>query len=78
MPAYRVTWTQPATAAGEISIELDELARWAIASNVIHTLDDGDGSPPDAAALQRALEVNRHLRDALLRLLVISKVSVHD
>lgn len=73
MPAYRVTWTQPTTATAEISIELDELARWAIASNVIHTLVDGAGAPPDAAALQRTLEVNPHLRDALLRLMAIAQ-----
>lgn len=68
MPAYRVSWTQPATATAEISIELDELAQWAIAANVIHTLVDGAGAPPNAVTLRRALEVNLHLRDALLRL----------
>jgi len=73
MPAYRVTWTQTATAAAEISIELDELARWAIATNVIHTLVDAGGAPPDPVALQRALEVNPHLRDALLRLMATAK-----
>lgn len=73
MPAYRVSWTQPATATVEISIELDELARWAIASNVIHTLVEGAGAPPNAVALQRTLEVNPHLRDALLRLMAIAQ-----
>ncbi|WP_417541352.1 hypothetical protein [Microbacterium maritypicum] len=68
MPAYRVTWTQPTTATAEISIELDELARWAIASNVIHTLVNDAGTPPDPVSLQRALELNPHLRDGLLRL----------
>jgi len=73
MPAYRVSWTQPATATVEISIELDELARWAIASNMIHTLVDGAGEPPTATALQHTLEVNPHLRDALLRLMAIAQ-----
>lgn len=66
MPAYKVTWTQEAVATATVDVELDELARWAIAASVVRS-----GPEPTAAdpiALQRSLERNPHLRDALLRL----------
>lgn len=66
MPAYKVTWTQAAIATATVDVELDELARWAITAGVIRS-----GPEPTAAdpvALQRSLERNPHLRDAVLRL----------
>lgn len=66
MPAYEVTWTQAAIATATVDVELDELARWAITAGVIRS-----GPEPGAAdpiALQRSLERNPHLRDAVLRL----------
>lgn len=67
MPAYKVTWTQTAIATATIDVELDELARWAIQSGSVLA---GGAMPaePDPVALERSLERNPHLRDALLRL----------
>lgn len=69
MPTYKLTWTQAAIAIASVDVELDELARWAIGAGVIRTGGDAP-RPPEAAALQRSLERNRHLRDAVLQLYV--------
>lgn len=69
MPAYKLTWMQAAIATASVDVELDELARWAIAAGVIRAGGNPPG-PPEAAALQRSLERNPHLRDAVLRLYV--------
>ncbi len=66
MPAYKVTWTQEAVATATVDVELDELARWAIAAGVVRS--GPEPTPADPAALHRSLERNPHLRDALLRL----------
>jgi len=66
MPAYRVTWTETAIATATVDVELDELARWAIAADVIRL--GPEPAAADPVALQRSLERNPHLRDALLRL----------
>lgn len=66
MPTYRVTWTQEAVATATVDVELDELARWAIAAGVVRS--GPEPATADPVALHRSLERNPHLRDALLRL----------
>lgn len=71
MPAFQVTWTQVTTATAKVTLETTELVSWAIACDATRTLTAAGGAPPDAAALQRAVETNPHLRNALVRLWVI-------
>lgn len=67
MPAYKVSWTQTAIATATVDVGLGELARWAIESGSIRSGGTSPGEP-DPGALERSLEQNPHLRDALLRL----------
>jgi len=72
MPMYKISWTQPATVTATVSVGLDELAQWAIETDVLHGLVDGTaGRVSDPAVLRRALDRNSHLRDALLRIWVM-------
>lgn len=66
MPAYEVTWTQTAIATAVVDVELEELARWAIAAGVVRSGPEPGSADP--VALHRSLERNPHLRDAVLRL----------
>lgn len=67
MPAYRVQWSQPAAVAATVTVDLDELAQWAVEVAGVRTLDGGVPAPGDAAGLRRMLEANGRLRDALLQ-----------
>ena len=66
MPAYEVTWTQAAIATAVVDVELEELARWAIACGVVRSGPEPGAA--DAVALHQSLVRNPHLRDAVLRL----------
>ena len=76
MPAYRVTWTQQATATATVDVELGDLARWAIATVVVRA--GPDPGAPDADALRRSLGRNAHLRDAVLRLYATRQLPGHS
>lgn len=72
MPAFRVTWTQPATLTATVTVELRDLAEWAIAADVVRMLGVDAMHP---AGLTRSLERNEHLRDALLQLWAARKAT---
>ncbi len=76
MPAHKVTWTQQAIATASVDVELDELARWAISADVVRA--GPDPHPADAQRLQRSLERNAHLRDAVLRLYATRQLPGHS
>lgn len=68
MPAFRVTWSQPATVAATVTVDLEDLAAWAVAADVVRGLTTPEGTAARVADLTVSLERNPHLRDALLRM----------
>lgn len=63
MPAYRVQWEQRATVTATVTVDLDELASWAVCADDlrgIHGIADWGG-------VRRLLELNPHFREELLR-----------
>lgn len=67
MPAYRVRWEQSAAVSATVTVDLDELAKWAVEVAGVRTLQDGTPAPGDVEGVRRMLEVNPRLRDALLQ-----------
>lgn len=66
---HTVTWHQVTTYSAELEVTIPELAEWAIAHIPIGQLGAVDGTPPRVDDLERSLELNPHLRAALLQLL---------
>lgn len=64
-----VTWHQVTTYSAELKVTIPELAAWAIAHAPVALLGGAGSTPPEPAVLERSLELNPHLRDALLQLL---------
>jgi len=67
MPAYRVAWQQPAQVTATVTVDLDELAQWAVDSGGVRALASGDPVAADLPGLRRLLERNQHFREELLR-----------
>lgn len=67
MPSYKVQWQQQATITATVSVDLDELAQWAVEVVGMRTLHENHPEAADIVGVRRMLENNRHLRDELLR-----------
>lgn len=63
MPAYRVQWEQRAAVTATVTVDLDELASWAVGTDDLR----GIRGIPDYAEVRRLLELNPHFREELLR-----------
>lgn len=67
MPAYKVAWQQPAQVTATVTVDLDQLAQWAVEVGGVRALTETGPGPGELAGVRLMLERNRHLRDDLLR-----------
>lgn len=70
-----VSWIQRAEVVVTVDIELNELAAWAARSAHVRALVGTDATSADVMQVQRLLELNGHVRDALIRLWVTSRAT---
>lgn len=63
MPAYRVQWEQRAAVTATVTVDLDELAAWAVGADDLRSIR----GVPDCAGVRRLLELNPHFREEILR-----------
>lgn len=75
MTRQTVSWTQQAEVVVTVDIDLNELVTWAARSAQVRTLLDCDAASAGVIQVQRLLESNAHVRDALIRLWVIGKAT---
>jgi len=78
MPVYQVRWEQPAAVTATVTIDLDELAQWAVEVAGARTLDSGRPGEADVDGLRRTLEHNPRLREHLLQLWAADRLSRRD
>ncbi|KAA9105942.1 hypothetical protein [Microbacterium rhizomatis] len=75
MTRQTVSWIQHAEVVVTVDIELNELAAWAAKSAYVRALVGTDATSADVMQVQRLLESNGHVRDALIRLWVTSRAT---